>query len=346
MSIDARMRWSNILFVVGVLLLALLGLSLLGSVQHAWGWRQGEVVEVKLGSCKYSFKRGTLANCEGTWTTSDGTTRTGKVKGNIRDFDERPGSTRAYGDTAYTRPSTWINSWGLLSPFAGGTGVVLLGLALAVRPSRAIRAQARSQPLPAAVTALAEEHRLGTESARFWAKDSVVNGLMAFDEGFVTSWSKEQPGRWSAIRWDRVSGVFERFVRDGRKMSREYVVWIEGEDWLTFAENRFEDGAGLGRTLVECTAQRLRPVIRDALLQGGTYVFPRWGSAALTEVTAAGVGNDDGVLAWSDLTGVVVQDGWIIIGGKQFSLRRSWSDTGNAALLVELLRTFHSQGVR
>lgn len=322
---------------LAILLLAYGGFALLGAVQQAWGWQLGETVRVKVDDrCSYFMKGASLADCTGSWTTADGKTHVGRIKGSYLDLNDGPASMRAFGDTAYTKPGAWTNSFGLPAPFAGALGLILLPLAFFIRPSRAERARARSQPLRSEILALAESRDLGAERGRYWKQDSASHGIMVFENGFVFSWPRDNP---VAYGWDDVPGVFERTVQDGNKAYRAYVVWTGGDEWLTFAEHQVEDLPGLGRVLVESVSQRLRPKVLAALRQGGSYVFPRWGSASLTEFTATGVGGDDGIIPWSELAGVDVRDGRIVIRGKQ-QLVRSRTDTGNAEMLVVMLRSF------
>ena len=133
--------------------------------------------------------------------------------------------------------------------------------------------------------------------------------------------------------------VFERFVPRNQRVEHQFVLWLGGKDTLTFSEDGFQDIKGrLGAELTESVARTLQPKILAALQRGESYVFPGWGNAHFTEFRPEGVGGADGMIPWAELAGVDVQDGNIVIQGRQ-SLVRSWTDTGNATLLVAMLRT-------
>ncbi|TDD15481.1 hypothetical protein E1294_34235 [Nonomuraea diastatica] len=135
--------------------------------------------------------------------------------------------------------------------------------------------------------------------------------------------------------------MYERSARQGRKVMREYVLlWSGGEEWLTLTEEHIEDLAGLGKVFVERVSESLRPKVAAALARGESYLFPRWGDGPFVELTAEGVGGDDGVISWHELAAVDVQAGHIVIRGKYGqALVRSWGDTGNAGMLVAMLRS-------
>jgi len=336
MSLEARMRWSAVVLALGGLLVAVVGLGYALHVgDQAEAWRSGEPVrELDIGECWYDAKSGALEDCNGTWTTADGQTHSGEIVGNNADL-HGPESVRAYGDAVYTKPPMWVTTWGLSAPYAGGVGLLLLVIGFVLRPSKAKQAEVRSGPLPAELQALAHSRDLGDERARYWKKNSLTYGVFVFEHGFVSHWPKEEP---AACRWDEVLGVFERFVRHGREVKLEYLVWPGGEGHFTFREEDIKDIKELGAVLTECVAQQLRPRILAALQRSESYEFPICGNGRFIEFTPQGVGGDDGMIPWEELTGVDVQNGRIVIRGVRASLVRSWNDIGNPSLLVGVLR--------
>ncbi|MFI0366679.1 hypothetical protein ACH35V_02300 [Actinomadura sp. 1N219] len=339
MSIEKRASAFALIAPLSGVLLLYCGLAALGSIQHAWGWKLGEEVRVKVAkSCSYLSGSGTLSDCRGSWTSADGEQHTGSIEGTLGDV--RLGQTvtlRAGGGTAYAEPSTWIKTIGLPAPFAGGVGAVSLALAFAIRPGKARWAEARDRPLPDEMTTLAQSRDLGAERTRYWAPSSATRGVVTFEHGFAFSWD----GEIDVHRWDEIRGVFERYETVRNKVGRQYVVWTGGDAWLTLTDQQIEDLAGFGKDIVQYVTDHLRPKVLEMLRQGETYLFPKWGSASYTEFTPHGVGGADGLIPYSELAAVDIQNGRIVIRGQGGQrLVRSWGDTANVGMLVVMLRDF------
>lgn len=331
--------------VVGVILLIWFGLAAISNMGAAWGWQLGEPVQVHVANvCRGFVSDGFLTDCTGEWTTADGQSHSGAIDGFNREHLGETVAARAYGDKAYYHPQLMTQLVGLPAPFAGGLGVLLIVLSFFVAPSRrrmkAERARVQAEPLPAEAEEAARAAGLGAQDASYWTNDGLERVLTVFEHGFVYGSPTAGP---QAYRWDNVVAVWEKIIRSNVSIEYEYRMRFPNADDIVLSGRTVDGLDTLGKVLVQASGNRVLPRAVAAVQGGSPYAFPATKNGTETVLSGQGVSGPDGTITWADLANVSVSNGQITIAGRQGKLRRQWIDTGNAAVLVTVLRAVLEQ---
>lgn len=336
---------ASIVRALGVVLLIYFGLAAISNMGTAWGWQRGEAVQVEVAStCRGFVDSGFLTDCTGSWTTADGQSHSGDIVGFNEEHLGQTVSARAHGDKAYYEPQLMTKIVGLPAPFAGGLAVLLLVLSFVIAPSRRKLdeevAEIQARPVPDDVAELARARGLGATVGTHWSNNGTERVVTLFEHGFVYAPTGEQP---TAFRWDDISAVWEEVTRTNNVVTHQYSLQVANRQPMIFTDRLVADLPALGKVFLGSVGNRVLPAVLAAAQGGPPYTFPGWRKEPDTVLSGQGISGPDGTIPWNDFANVAVQNGRITIQGTRGTLARTWSRTGNAAILVTVLRAILDQ---